>query len=412
MNKVNSNKRDRRSLYLIILCWLVYTCSYIGKLSYNANINTIGEAFGVDNTALGTVSTFFFFTYGCGQVINGMLCKSYNIKYTIFVCLTVTGVINLSIPFITDFSIVKYLWLANGVAMSFLWTLLIRLLSEQLNDEYISKAIFAMGTTVATGTFLVYGVSSLFAAIASYKLTFFFASGMIFVSAFIWMISYNRLTVKTESSSSNNEAIQKIEKDRSGLKTVYVLIAILTFFAVANNFVKDGLTAWTPTILSDLYATPDWLSILLTLLLPALGICGVTIALFTYRRTKSFIGTCTCMFTVASVLIGAVIILLSTPLLPITVACFAIVSCVMASVNNVITSMVPLNLKEKVNSGKLAGILNGFCYLGSTLSTYTLGAVSETKAGWLGVFYLLLAISILVTVTGSIYLIFAEKRRA
>ena len=409
MNKSKPNKRDRRSLYLIMLCWLVYTCSYIGKLSYNANINTIGEAFGVDNTTLGTVSTFFFFAYGVGQVINGMLCRRYNVKYTIFVCLAVTGVINLSIPFITDFSIVKYLWLANGVAMSFLWTLLIRLLSEQLDDEYISKAIFAMGTTVATGTFLVYGASSLFAAIASYKITFFFASSAIFISAFIWMISYNKLTVKTESGS-NNGTIQRIEKDRSGMKAVYALIAVLAFFAVANNFVKDGLTAWTPTILSDLYSTPDWLSILLTLLLPALGICGVTIALFTYKRTKSFIGTCTCMFTVSSVLIGAVILLLSTPLLPVTVACFAIVSCVMASVNNVITSMVPLNLKEKVHSGKLAGVLNGFCYLGSTLSTYTLGAVSETKAGWLGVFYLLLGISALVTVIGLIYLIFTRKR--
>ena len=72
--------------------------------------------------------------------------------------------------------------------------------------------------------------------------------------------------------------------------------------------------------------------------------------------------------------------------------------------------MVPLNLKEKVHSGKLAGVLNGFCYLGSTLSTYTLGAVSETKAGWLGVFYLLLGISTLVTVIGLIYLIFTRKR--
>ena len=73
--------------------------------------------------------------------------------------------------------------------------------------------------------------------------------------------------------------------------------------------------------------------------------------------------------------------------------------------------MVPLNLKDKVNSGRLAGVLNGFCYLGSTLSTYTLGAVSETSVGWLGVFYLLLGISVFVTAIGTVYLIAKRKSK-
>lgn len=77
------------------------------------------------------VSTFFFFDYGIGQIVNGILCKKYNIKYVVFTCLMVG---------------------------------------------------------VATGTFIVYGISA--------------------------------------------------------------------FFAVVNNFVKDGLTAWTPDILSKLYAPP------------------------------------------------------------------------------------------------------------------------------------------------------------
>ena len=405
---IKSNRT--RSLYLIMLCWLVYTCSYIGKLSYNANINTLADAFGVDNEMLGTVSSFFFFAYGIGQVINGMMCKRYNIKYTIFICLCVTGVINIALPFITEFSLVKYLWLANGVAMSFLWTLLIRLLSEQLDTEYISKSVFAMGTTVATGTFLVYGLSSLFAAVATYKLTFYVAGGAIITSALVWIFSFNKLTRKNEPRELSDAGSVR-DSNGSGQKSIFILIGVLAFFAVANNFLKDGLTAWTPKILSDIYNTPNWLSILLTLLLPALGIFGVTVALYTNKRVKSFVGTCTIMFSVSTLLICAVILLFSTSLLPLTVAVFATVSCLMASVNNVITSMVPLNLKEKINSGKLAGILNGFCYLGSTLSTYTLGAISMTEAGWYGVFYLLLGISALVTLIGVTYLVINNVKK-
>ena len=74
MKKTKITKADA----LIVLCWLVYTCSYIGKLSYNANINQIGEFFGASYSETGIVSTFFFFAYGIGQIVNGFLCKRYN----------------------------------------------------------------------------------------------------------------------------------------------------------------------------------------------------------------------------------------------------------------------------------------------------------------------------------------------
>jgi OPA family glycerol-3-phosphate transporter-like MFS transporter len=59
-----------------MLCWVVYTCSYIGKLSYGANIKLIGDAFSVPNADTGLVSTFFFFAYGIGQIVNGIMCKN------------------------------------------------------------------------------------------------------------------------------------------------------------------------------------------------------------------------------------------------------------------------------------------------------------------------------------------------
>ena len=83
MNTQTKSKKITKTTLLIMLCWLVYTCSYIGKLSYNANIVQIGPAFGVTKDECGMVSSFFFFAYGIGQVVNGFLCKRYNIKYVI-----------------------------------------------------------------------------------------------------------------------------------------------------------------------------------------------------------------------------------------------------------------------------------------------------------------------------------------
>ena len=52
--------------------------------------------------------------------------------------------------------------------------------------------------------------------------------------------------------------------------------------------------------------------------------------------------------------------------------------------------MMPLRLKDRVNSGRMAGLLNGFCYLGSTVTSYGLGAIAD-GFGWASVFYVLLA---------------------
>lgn len=398
-------QKHNKTFYLIALCWLVYVCSYIGKLSYSANINQMGLAYGVPYAQTGIVSTFFFFAYGAGQIINGFCCKKYNIRGVIFGSLLVASAMNILVAVISDFSLLKYVWLINGAAMSFLWTSLIRLLSETLNKQDINKAIVIMGTTVATGTFLVYGMSSIFVALGVFRIIFYVAAAIMVAVALLWFLSFPSL-VKPLKAERQQEEIQtaKTSTDVSATYSyIGLLIGILAFFAIANNFIKDGLTSWTPDILSTVYDTPGWLSILLTLLLPVMAIFGTVVAMRVYKIVKDFVGTCVVLYIGSAVLIGLVITFLSTPAMPVTIVCFALVACLMAGVNNVITSLVPLKLKMKMNAGKLAGILNGFCYLGSTLSAYGLGSIADAF-GWNAVFYTLLGVCGFVLLLGGAYL--------
>ena len=73
--------------FIIFLCWLVYTVSYLGKVNYSANITHIIKFYDISKAEAGLVPTFFFFAYGIGQVVNGLLCKKYNSRWTIFVSL-------------------------------------------------------------------------------------------------------------------------------------------------------------------------------------------------------------------------------------------------------------------------------------------------------------------------------------
>ena len=389
-----------KSIELIILCWLVYTSSYIGRLSYNANIIQIREYFNVSYSETGLVSTFFFFVYGFGQIVNGLLCKKYNVKYTIFTCLIISSLMNFLLININDFNLIKYLWLINGASMSFLWTSLIRILSECLDKKDINKAVIVMGTTVAIGTFFVYGLSSIFNYLNNFKLIFYVASILLIIVAIIWIVRFNYLV------NSLKENIIKEEKEIRKVNNKGIIVIILTFsiYAISNNFIKDGLTNWTPSILDSIYHTEDWLSILLTLTLPLFAVFGTALATLLHKKIKDFNFLCVVLFLISSIFLSLVVIFINSDALVITLISFAFTACLMASVNNVITSMLPLHMKDKYNSGLLAGVLNGFCYIGSTFSTYGLGLIAD-KFNWNIVLYTLLITSLIVLLIGFINLL-------
>lgn len=150
--KQNKIRMSKSAAVLLLICWLVYVCSYIGKLGYSANIVNIEKDFNVTHAMAGMASTFFFFAYGAGQIINGIFCKKYNLKYLVFCVLLISAACNLSVGIIRNFIVIRVLWLINGAVLSVLWPSLIRLLSETLKADYSPKVVVIMGTTVATGT--------------------------------------------------------------------------------------------------------------------------------------------------------------------------------------------------------------------------------------------------------------------
>lgn len=399
-----TGRKDKKALgsstLLIVLCWTVYTCSYLGKLGYNANITQIEEVYSISHSTAGMVSTFFFFAYGIGQIFNGIFSRKYNIRLVVFGSLLVSGLMNILVAISENFSLVKYFWLINGAALSVLWPSLIRLLSETLDEKEIGRAVIVMGTTVATGTFFVYGLSALFVAIASWFVMFFTAGILLPLIAVIWLFVYPKL-VKAQEKQSNEMVQNTILKNKKN-HIFWVSVCILALFAVVDNLVKDGLTTWVPMILKEIYVLPDYISILLTMILPILAIFGTSITVMLNKKIKDFVMLSAILFLLSALLIGLVILFLPTGFAVVTLGSFGIISCLMSGVNNIITSMVPLYWKDKINSGMLAGVLNGFCYLGSTLSSYGLGVIADAK-GWEAVFLTLLVLCVFTVVVAISY---------
>lgn len=387
---MNEKKLLNKNVLAIAVCWLVYTCSYLGKLGYNANIILIEREFGVAHAESGSVGTAFFFAYGAGQIVNGLLCKKYNVKYTIFFALIVSAVCNFTLTIITDFAWLKIVWLINGAALSFLWSLLIRFLSETLDSKYTSKAVVIMGTTVAVGTFAVYGLSALFAAISVYKAIFYLAAVLLPTIAIIWFWSFK--SISQTQNAENRESMPTVDSEATKKKADFgfvSLIIVMAIFAIVTNVEKDGITVWIPTILKELYATPDYLSILLTLFLPLIAVFGTALAVYFNKYIKNFVSLCGLFFLVTTLALVVNVLFLRGSA-AVMLICLSVISLFTSGTNNIITSMLPLYYKDKANAGLLAGVLNGCCYVGSTLSSYGLGLIADNY-GWEVVFYVLIA---------------------
>lgn len=159
--------------------------SYIGRLGYTANKLSVASVFDVcTDASLGLVWSMFSLAYGIGQVFNGLMCKKYNVKYVIFGALTVSALSNVAMALTPSFASMKYIWLVNGAACSCLWTSLIRLISETVSDMYMDRAIIVMGTPIAVGNTLMYGVSSMFSALGmGYSVSFYVAAATLVITA-------------------------------------------------------------------------------------------------------------------------------------------------------------------------------------------------------------------------------------
>lgn len=384
MQKCLSNKKSN---FLIFLCWAAYTAAYVGRLNYNASMVEILSQMGTTKEAAGTVSSFFFFAYGAGQLINGLLCKKYNTKYSVTVALAASCVINLAMTFCQDIDSMKYLWFFNGVFQSILWSSLIKTLSDNLADNKLSKAVMVMSTTVATGTFASYGLAALFSYLSlSWTTIFYVASILLGAVAMLWFMGIS--TVKKEKTEIESAQIKA--KNSLKLTPVFVIsVSVILVSAVTNGFIKDGITTWVPSILKEEFGVPSSLSIIVTLLLPVLSIFGTSLVNALHKKQKDENALNGIFYFVTIILTVLIILTLNLKSVPLTLILFGGIACLMSAVNNVITSVVPLYSRDKIDSGFSAGLLNTFCYIGSTLATSLLGKIADTK-GWNDVFICIL----------------------
>ena len=168
---------------------------------------------------------------------------------------------------------------------------------------------------------------------------------------------------------------------------------------------RDGITNWVPTMITEEYGVLPSFSVFLTVVLPIFNAFGAYIITPLYKKlgcnemkTAGICAICSLVPMILLLFIGKIPVMVSIILLALTTMS---VYCL----NYLIISRVPVRFAESGHTSSVTGLLNSFAYIGCAVSSYGFGAVSQ-KAGWSAVIVIWI-ISALLT---SIFAFSANKK--
>ncbi len=382
---------DERVMSIFFLvCWIAYFSSYLGRLNFSAAITEITSQNILTKSQAGLVGTAYFCSYGAGQIFSGILGDKLSSRNMVFIGLIGSAVINTIMGFSSTSPVMIVLWLLNGAAQSLTWSPIVKIFADRLPQKQCLKACINIGTSVAAGTLGAYLMTALCIASMGWRSSFFVGAGIMAAVGTLWFLSITKI----EKHAQEKGFIEELE-DRVGEKGVESIAAnqsickimlvsgmiIISIAVVMEGIMKDGVTTWTPSYISEMFNVGSVVSILTTTLLPIINLTGVYAASFLNSKVfKDELITSAALFlvSVAALIVliffGNLNIILSTVMLAITTSA-------MLGINTMIIGLIPLYFARANKVSTITGILNATAYIGSAISTYGIGALSE-YAGW------------------------------
>lgn len=355
------------------------------------------------NAEGGLIGTGFFITYGIGQLFNGVLGDKVQPKNMVFMGVFFSAIINLGMGCSNNFFQMILLWCANGFVQSMTWSPIIRIFAERFPIGYRKKACVNMASTYVIAVLLVYSVSALLVKLFSWRAVFFFSAIFLLLCSGLWWVGLNH-TKKFETIEEIEEEGQPdIQTKTMSLKSKNI-ICLLIFIGSAlimQGILRDGLIAWVPTYITNIFCLDTSISIFVTTLLPIINLFGVYVAEFIRKKWgKNEAGASFILFLMAVICTGFLLIFNRN--LVVTLISFGIVTSCMVGINTMFVSMIPTHFASYGKVSFVSGLLNSCVYIGSSFSTFGIGIMAD-YIGWNFIILFLC----LIAVVGSICCVIA-----
>ncbi len=393
-----------------------FTC-YIGRLNYSSAMTAMIDGGVLTKTQAGTISMLYFFVYGAGQLLNGFLGDKMRPERMIFTGLFLSTLCNFLMGAVSAFGMMALVWSVNGYAQAMVWPPIIRIFASRLEEETRLRYCVDIVSTQAAGTLAAYILSALVLAVSGWRSVFLTAGICLLAAAILWCAGYARLDRATGTASSERTLVPEEEQEQrkkapaaGGRRFSAIVFGGLWAFifpVVVHGILKDGVTSWVPTYILETFHTSASLSVLVTTALPVVNLFGAYLARALFRRSGENEARAAAGLFALSVAALLVLWLAGSVSIALTVALLALITMSMMGVNTLFVNLLPLRYEKEGRVSSVSGFLNACAYLGTAVSTFTIGVMvenlgwSRTVVSWL-----------IVTAAGLLACLFIRRRTA
>lgn len=377
----------KKAKTLFYLCFLVYTTSYITRLNLSTSMNDMINAGCFDKEFGGAVATGFLVCYGIGQLLNGFLGDRISPRVMLSVGIIMSGVMNILMGLFTSAGMLMTVWCLNGFFCSMLWAPVVRCFSEFMPKDVRSRAGVMISVTIPLGGVLAYLTGSIMLKVADYR-ALFVLSGCIGIAAgIIWLAGTGRLSsyfteVRTLTIAERTAMSKKNGTSVSFLKLIFTTGLIFAVFCILfNGVLKDGITVWIPTFLSERFEVSSSFAALISLILPIVNLLGAFAANYLNNRFfKNEYKTVATMFSVSA--LSVLLLYLAGSVSPVLSALLiALCTSSMLGANTMLLTFIPLRYSALGCSSSVTGFLDACSYLASAVASVSFGVISSS-GGW------------------------------
>lgn len=378
---------DRRhARYLALLCAVVYLGSYITRVNLAAITVEMIRDMGWVKTDVAPITTALFVAYGAGQFLSGYLGDRFPPNRIMMLGLSVSALLNCLIPLCTSVPQMTVIWAVNGLAQAMLWPPIVRIMSGYCSPADYEEATVIVSWGSSVGTMLVYLISPLVIALWGWRAVFIVSAVGAAVIIAGWLVLYPRLVRYAEQFGVADDNVadtpesHHTSKEKMPRKLI-ITLGVIMLAVVCMGVLRDGITSWLPSYISETFELSSGSSILSGVIIPLVTTLVYPQVLAYYRRF--FVNELSCAATIYLMSAAAALVLFfvysSSPIL--SVLLLALICAGMHSANFLLIGLVPKRFVRYNNVSLISGIINSFVYVGSSVSIWGIAAIAQSR-GW------------------------------
>lgn len=377
-SRSESKLSGRSAGLFILLCSAVYFTSYITRVNYGAVMTEIIRAENITKQSAGAVSTAAFLTYGIGQLVSGFIGDRMPPRGLITFGLFATSVCNILMPIIGGAFPMTLLWAINGFCQALFWPPLVKLMASSLGGDDYNRACVSVSVASSIATIVIYLTAPVIIALSGWRPVFCISAGCGLLAAILWSSVSPRAIRESARREIKTDKHLHIDKPKPTVNAAVLLIP-LAFVIMMQGILRDGLTTWMPTYISETFDFSSSASILTGIALPVFSMISYNAASLINKKLGNEILSASVMFAAGTIASAALIFFGSSALVSVTL--MALITGCMHGVNLMIISRVPAYFAKYGRISTVSGLLNAFTYLGSGISGFGIAILSD-KFGW------------------------------